>query len=60
MSTALRVQFIIVALLVYLGIFLSGYTNVHWFLYVPVVALIFAGITGFCPGLRILRAIGLK
>lgn len=60
MYSALRVHFIIVALLVYPGIFLSGYANVHWFSYVPVAALIFAEATGFCPGLNLLRAIGLK
>ena len=60
MSTALRIQFIIMGLFVYLGIYLSGSANVHWFLYVPVAAMIFAGITGFCPGLRVLKAMGLN
>ncbi len=60
MSPALRVQFAFIALLIYLGIYLSGYANIHWFLYVPVVALIFAAVTGICPGLKILRGVGLK
>lgn len=60
MSSALRVLFIMFALIIYLGIYLTGYSNVHWVLYVPVAALLFAAITGICPGLKILRAIGLK
>ncbi len=60
MSSALRVLFIVFALIVYLGIYLSGYDNVHWLLYIPVAALLFAGATGICPGLKILRAAGLK
>lgn len=57
--SAQRVLFLIIAVVIWLGIFLSGY-NVHWLLYVPAVALAFAGITGICPGLKLLRAAGLK
>ncbi len=58
--TAQRVFFLILALTIYLGIYLTGYANVHWFSYVPVAALLFAFITGICPGLKLLKAIGLK
>ena len=58
--TAQRVFFLILALVIYLGIYLTGYDNVHWFAYVPVAALLFAFITGICPGLKLLKAIGLK
>ncbi len=60
MSSALRVLFVVFASIVYLGIYLTGHDAVHWVLYFPVVALLFAAITGICPGLKILRAIGLK
>ncbi len=60
MFTAQRVFFLVLALIIYLGIFLTGYNNVHWFAYVPVALLLFAFLTGFCPGLKILKAIGLK
>ena len=60
MSLALRVQFIFVALLVLVGIWLTGFDKVHWFLYVPVIALTFAGVTGICPGLIFWNKIGLK
>jgi hypothetical protein len=60
MSSALRVQFISVAFLIFIGICLTGFDKAHWFLYVPVVALTFAGITGICPGLIFWKKIGLK
>jgi len=51
MSSALRAQFISVALTVFIGIWLTGFDKAHWFLYVPVILFTFAGITGICPGL---------
>jgi hypothetical protein len=60
MSTAQRVHFISVALIVFIGIWLTGFAKVHWFLYVPVIALTFAGITGVCPGLIFWEKVGLK
>lgn len=60
MSSALRAQFISVAFIVFIGIWLTGFDKVHWFLYVPVIGLAFAGITGICPGLIFWKKIGLK
>ena len=48
--TAMRMQFFTIALLIFIGIWLTGFATAHWFLYVPVAALIFAGVTGICPG----------
>ena len=58
--TAIRMQFISVAIVVFIGIFLTGFDKVHWFLYVPVVLLLFAGLTGVCPGLLFWKKMGLK
>lgn len=33
------------------GVWLTGFSTVHWLLYVPVVFLFFAAVTGICPGL---------
>lgn len=60
MPASLRAQFISIAVIVLIGIALTGFNRVHWFLYVPVAALTIAGVTGFCPGLIIWRKIGLK
>jgi H+/gluconate symporter-like permease len=53
-------QFLLVAVLILAGIWLTGFNNVHWFLYLPVAALAFAGITGICPGYIILQKLGFK
>ena len=58
--SAIRMQFLLVAGLILVGIGLTGFNAVHWFLYVPVAALAFAGITGICPGYIILQKLGFK
>ncbi len=48
------------AIVISIGIWLTGYKNIHWFLYVPVAAMLFAGITGICPGLILWKKLGFK
>ncbi len=58
--SAQRMLFFTIALLITLGITLSGWKTVHWTLYLPVVMLIFAGLSGICPGLILYKKIGFK
>lgn len=58
--SAQRLLFLVIATVLTLGIFLSGWNQVHWLLYVPTIMLAFAGVTGICPGLIISRKLGLK
>ena len=58
--TAQRMLFLVMAIMISLGIYLSGYTSVHWVLYIPAVALLFAAITGICPGLMLFKKLGFK
>ncbi len=58
--TAIRMLFLMISAAALVGIWLTGFGVVHWFLYVPVVALTFAGITGICPGYLIFRNMGFK
>ncbi len=58
--SAIRMLFIVMAVLIGVGIWLTGYQNVHWFLYLPPAALLFAGITGICPGYMVFKKIGFK
>ncbi|MBT4287297.1 MAG: DUF2892 domain-containing protein [Deltaproteobacteria bacterium] len=58
--SAIRAQFFLLAILILVGIWLTGFDAVHWFLYLPAAALIFAGVTGICPGLIIFKKLGLK
>ncbi|MEN8206269.1 MAG: DUF2892 domain-containing protein [Pseudomonadota bacterium] len=58
--SAIRMLFLMMAGLILLGIWLTGFNVVHWVLYIPVAALIFAGITGICPGYMIFQKLGFK
>jgi hypothetical protein len=58
--SALRMQFLTIATIVFVGILLTGLSRVHWFLYVPVAVFLFAGLTGICPGLLLWKKLGFK
>ncbi|MGB5337480.1 MAG: YgaP-like transmembrane domain [Gammaproteobacteria bacterium] len=58
--SAIRMLFISVAALILLGIWLTGFNVVHWVLYLPVAVLLFAGITGICPGYMMFQKLGFK
>jgi len=54
-SHAMRFFFFVVGSVLWLGIGLTGFTTVHWLLYLPAVFFYFAAITGICPGLILSR-----
>ncbi len=58
--TAQRMLFLTMAILISIGIYLSGYQSVHWLLYIPAAALLFAAITGICPGMALFKKLGFK
>jgi len=58
--SAQRMLFLTMAIVLAIGIYLSGYDKVHWLLYLPCVALAFAGVTGFCPGVAAFKKLGFK
>ena len=43
--------------MIWLGIWLTGFDTIHWFLYIPAVFFFFAAITGICPGMTVSRLI---
>jgi hypothetical protein len=58
--TALRMQFFTLAAIILVGILLTGFDKAHWFAYLPVLMLLFAGITGVCPGLKMWKKMGFE
>jgi hypothetical protein len=58
--SAQRMLFMIMASVILIGIWLTGFGVVHWFLYVAPTAMIIAGVTGICPGLIVLKKLGFK
>ena len=59
-GTAYRMLFLFISGVILLGIWLTGFNKAHWVLYIPVVSLTFAGISGICPGLIFWRMFGFK
>ena len=50
-SKAMRFFFFNAAVIVLIGIWLTGFDQVHWFLYVMPAFFLFASVAGICPGL---------
>lgn len=48
-SLSMRVWYVAFAVLIFIGIYLTGFANVHWLLYVPVAGFVFAAASGICP-----------
>ena len=48
-SLEMKTWFALFSIIIWLGIYLTGFSIVHWLLYVPAVALLFAAVTGICP-----------
>jgi len=58
--SAMRMLFLFMSAFILLGIWLTGFGVVHWVLYIPPAALVFAGVTGICPGLILFKKMGFK
>lgn len=56
-SRAMRLFFAVSGSIIWFGIWLTGFTVVHWLLYVPAVFFSFAVITGICPGMIISKTL---
>ena len=54
-SPSVRLFLLVVGSVIWGGIALTGFQVVSWLLYVPAVFLVFAAVTGFCPGMMITR-----
>ena len=50
-SPPVRLFLLVISLTIFLGIYLTGFKDVHWVLYLPAAFLLFAAATGICPGL---------
>jgi hypothetical protein len=50
-SIPMRLWFAVVGIILWTGIYLTGFSNIHWLLYVPAAGFIFSAITGICPSL---------
>ncbi|HIJ26641.1 MAG: DUF2892 domain-containing protein [Gammaproteobacteria bacterium] len=56
--TAQRMMFFTAATVISIGIFLTGWQQAHWLLFIPPIGFLFSGITGFCPPIYLYKKIG--
>ncbi len=52
-SASTRFFLLVAGVIVWTGIWLTGFGTAHWLLYVPATMFVFAAATGICPGLLI-------
>lgn len=50
-SKSMRFFFFGSSLVIWLGIYLTGFEVVHWLLFLPAIFFLFAAVTGICPGI---------
>lgn len=56
-NRTMRFFFLVAGSVIWLGMYLTGFSVVHWLLYVPASFFYFAAITGICPGIIISKII---
>ncbi len=54
---SMRIFVLVVGVLIWLGIWHTGFATASWILYLPAVFFLFAAITGICPGIFFSRLI---
>jgi len=52
---SVRVFFTFISIIMWLGIWLTGFSQTHWLLYLPASLLLFSGLTGISPGLYLTK-----
>ena len=50
LNCAMRSSFIFATVVIWLGIWLTGFDVVHWLLYIPAIVVTFSAISGLCLG----------
>lgn len=52
---ATRFFMLVVSLMIWSGVWLTGFSTAHWILYIPAAFLLIAAILGICPGMYFSR-----
>jgi len=51
MDASMKAFFLFMSLVIWTGIWLTGFEKVHWFLYLPATFFLVSAVTGICPGM---------
>ncbi len=57
MEPSMKAFFLFVGLILWAGIWLTGFDVIHWLLYLPATFFLISAIIGICPGLLFFREI---
>ena len=58
---SVRTWYAFVGAILWTAIYLTGFSNVHWLIYLPAAGFIFSAITGICPSqMAIFKMFGVK
>ena len=58
---SVRIWYAFVGAILWTAIYLTGFSNVHWLIYLPAAGFIFSAITGICPSqMAIFKMFGVK
>ena len=52
-----RVFYLFLSFMLMVGIWLTGFDTVHWFLYFPPAVMVVTFATGYCPSIGMFRAL---
>ena len=53
-SKSMRIWFALVGIILWVGIYLTGFSTVSWVLYLPAAGFVFGAITGICLSLTVI------
>jgi hypothetical protein len=60
-SKSMRVWFAFMGIILWIGIYLTGFANVNWLIYIPAAGFIFAASTSICPSqMAVFKIFGVK
>lgn len=57
MDASMKAFFLFVGLVLWVGIWLTGFEQVHWILYLPATFFLISAVTGVCPGMLFFKEV---
>ncbi len=57
MEASMKAFFLFMGLVLWAGIWLTGFEVVHWILYLPATFFLISAVTGICPGMIFFREV---
>ena len=57
MEASMKAFFLFAGLVLWAGIWLTGFDVVHWLLYLPATFFLISAVTGICPGMLFFKEV---